>query len=274
MGVGPDMWRIYDKDKDGILDTKESISHGYAVHIGFSGHGMSGAVEGPDGKIYWGIGDIGAHITDVEGNEYHYPNQGVLVRANPDGTDFEVFAAGLRNTHEFTFDKYGNIIGSDNDGDHPGESERLVHIVEGHDAGWRANWQYGKYTDPKNNSYKVWMDERLFVPHWEGQAAYILPPIVNFHNGPTGFVYNPGTALGSAWTDKFFVVEFVGNAARSPIWSFSLTPAGASFDLDEDIMLARGILPTGIRFGPDGALYAADWIYGWGTKNFGARLEN
>ncbi|MEM9328518.1 MAG: HEAT repeat domain-containing protein [Bacteroidota bacterium] len=269
VGVGPDMWRIYDRDEDGILDTKESISHGYAVHIGFSGHGMSGAIQGPDGKIYWGIGDIGASITDVEGNNYHYPNQGVLVRSNPDGTDFEVFAAGLRNTHEFAFDQYGNIIGSDNDGDHRGESERLVHIVEGHDAGWRSNWQYGKYTDPKNNNYKVWMDERLYVPHWEGQAAYILPPIKNFHNGPTGLVYNPGTALGSAWTNKFFVVEFVGNAARSPIWSFSLTQNGASFDLNEDIMLARGVLPTGIRFGPDGALYAADWIYGWGTKDFG-----
>ncbi len=269
VGVGPDMWRVYDKDQDGILDTKESISHGFAVHIGFSGHGMSGAVEGPDGKIYWGIGDIGASITDLEGNKYHYPNRGVLVRCNPDGSNFEVFAAGLRNTHEFTFDKYGNIIGSDNDGDHPGESERLVHIVEGHDTGWRTNWQFGKYTDPKNNRYKVWMDEKLYVPYWGGQAAYILPPIVNFHNGPTGFVYNPGTALGSKWLEKFFVVEFVGNAARSPIWAFSLKENGASFDLDEDIMFARGVLPTGIRFGPDGAMYAADWIFGWGTKNYG-----
>lgn len=269
IGVGPDMWRLKDTDGDGIPDHKESISHGYAVHIGFGAHGMSGVIEGPDGKIYWGIGDIGANITTKDGAVHKYPNQGIIVRSNPDGTNFEVYAHGLRNTHEFVFDAFGNLISSDNDGDHPGESERLVHIVEGSDAGWRANWQYGKYTDPKNNLYKVWMDEKLYVPRWEGQAAYIIPPIRNFHNGPTGMVFNPGTALGSNWLNTFFLVEFVGNPTRSPIWAFKLKSSGASFELEEEQVALRGILPTGLRFGPDGALYAADWVNGWGTKNYG-----
>ncbi|MBL7872872.1 MAG: HEAT repeat domain-containing protein [Cyclobacteriaceae bacterium] len=269
VGIGPDMWRLQDTNGDGIPDKKESISHGYAVHIGFGGHGMSGAIEGPDGKIYWGIGDIGANITAKDGKKYPYPNEGVIVRSNPDGSDFEVFAAGLRNTHEFVFDEYGNLITSDNDGDHAGESERLAHIVEGADLGWRSNWQYGKYTDPKNNRYNVWMDEGLSEPRWENQAAYIIPPIQNYHNGPTGMVYNPGTALGSAWKNKFFLVEFVGDPTRSHIWSFGLKPKGASFELDGEKDIISGILPTGIRFGPDGALYVADWINGWNTKNYG-----
>jgi len=269
VGIGPDMWRLEDKDGDGIPEKKESISHGYSVHIGFSGHGMSGVIQGPDGKIYWGIGDIGANITAKDGKKYPYPNEGVIVRSNPDGSDFEVFASGLRNTHEFVFDDYGNLISSDNDGDHAGESERLVHVVEGSDAGWRSNWQYGKYTDPKNNTYNVWMDETFSKPRWEGQAAHIIPPIVNYHNGPTGMVFNPGTALGSKWKNKFFLVEFVGDPTRSHIWSFSLKPKGASFDLDSETDVLSGILPTGIRFGPDGALYVADWINGWNTKNYG-----
>lgn len=269
VGVGPDMWRLTDTNNDLILDEKTSIAHGFAVHIGFGGHGMSGAIEGPDGKIYWGIGDIGANLTSVDGEKHKYPNQGVIVRSNPDGSDFEVFARGLRNTHEFVFDAYGNIISSDNDGDHAGESERLVHIVEGSDAGWRANWQYGKYTDPENNDYKVWMDEKLFVPRWEGQAAYIIPPIQNFHNGPTGMTYNPGTALGKNWLNKFFLVEFVGNPDRSHIWSFDLKPKGASFELNTDKSILSGVLPTGIQFGPDGALYLADWMTGWEPKNYG-----
>ena len=269
VAIAPDVWRLKDNNGDGILDEKTSISHGYGVHIGFGGHGMSNPIEGPDGKIYWNIGDIGANITTKEGVNHSRPNEGIIARSNPDGSDFEIFAGGLRNTHEFVFDEYGNLISSDNDGDHPGESERLVHVVEGSDAGWRSNWQYGKYTDPKNNSYKVWMDEKLYVPRWDGQAAYIIPPIQNFHNGPTGMQYNPGTALGSEWKNKFFLVEFVGNPARSPIWSFGLKAKGASFVLDGEKNILSGILPTGIRFGPDGALYVADWINGWDTKNYG-----
>jgi len=269
VGIGPDLWRLQDKDGDGIPEHKESISHGYAVHIGFGGHGMSGIVEGPDGKIYWGIGDIGANLTDKSGNRHEYPNEGIIVRSNPDGSDFEVVAAGLRNTHEFVFDIYGNLITSDNDGDHAGESERLMHIVEGADIGWRANWQYGKYTDSRNNTYNVWMEERFYQPRWEGQAAHILPPIMNYHNGPTGMVYNPGTALSKKWLDRFFLVEFVGTPTRSHIWSFTLEPKGVTFKLRDEIDMVSGILPTGIRFGPDGALYAADWINGWDTKDYG-----
>lgn len=269
VGVAPEMWELKDINQDGYFETKKALATGFGVHIGFSGHGMSGAIKGPDGKLYWGIGDIGGHIKAQDRSEFAFPNEGVIVRCNPDGSNFEVFAHGLRNTHEFVFDDYGNIISSDNDGDHRGESERLVHIVEGSDAGWRSNWQYGKYTDPKNNDYKVWMEEELYKPHWEGQAAYIIPPIMNYHNGPTGMVHNPGTALGSEWKNKFFLVEFVGDPSLSHLWAFDLKPKGASFELKSEVDVLSGILPTGIKFGPDGALYLADWLNGWGTKDSG-----
>ncbi|MCF8246421.1 MAG: HEAT repeat domain-containing protein [Saprospiraceae bacterium] len=269
VAIAPDLWHFEDINGDGMWDKKSSIATGFQVHIGFGGHGMSGVREGPDGRIYWGIGDIGANITTVDGRKIENPNSGFICRSNPDGSDFEIFATGVRNTYEFVFDDYGNIITSDNDGDHAGESERLVHIVEGHDAGWRSNWQYGKYTDPKNNGYNVWMDEKLYVPRWEGQAAYIIPPIMNYHNGPTGMVYNPGTALGKDWVKKFFLVEFVGTTTGSHIWSFGLKPKGASFELDGEKDVLSGILPTGIQFGPDGALYVADWINGWDPKEEG-----
>jgi len=269
VNIGPDMWRLNDKNGDGLIDEKTSISHGYGIHVGFSGHGMSGIEVGPEGKIYWQIGDIGFSGTSPDGKKWEHPNSGVIVRSNPDGSDFEVFAYGNRNTHEFAFDEYGNLISEDNDGDHPGESERIVYIVEGSDTGWRTNWQFGKYRDPDNNTYKVWMDEKMYVPRFDGQAAYFLPPIKNFVNGPTGFLYNPGTAFSSEWKNTFFVGEFVGNPSRSGIHAFRLNPKGASFEFGESKMILRGVLATGIDFGPDGAMYLADWIDGWDTKDYG-----
>ncbi|GAB3794037.1 c-type cytochrome [Spirosoma humi] len=269
VAVAPDLWRMRDKDGDGIAETKTSISHGYGVHVGFGGHGMSGIEMGPDGKIYWQIGDIGFNGKGPDGKKWEHPNSGVIVRSNPDGSDFEVFAHGVRNTHEFVFDEYGNLISEDNDGDHPGEKERLVYIVNGSDTGWRSNWQYGKYRDPNNNTYKVWMDEQMYKPRFEGQAAYITPTITNFVSGPAGMRYNPGTALSPAYKNMFFVAEFVGNPAKSGIHAFKLKPKGASFELGEQKKVLGNVLATGIDFGPDGALYVADWINGWDAKDYG-----
>src|SRR5690606_1533447 len=94
-------------------------------------------------------------------------------------------------------------------------------------------------------------------------------PIMNYHNGPTGMAYNPGTALGSDWLNTFFLVEFVGNPSRSPIWSFRLEPQCASFVLRDEKKVVSGILPTGVRFGLDGALYVPDWGNGWARQDYG-----
>src|SRR5690606_9942419 len=196
-------------------------------------------------------------------------NRGVVARANPDGSDFEVFAMGVRNTHEFVFDNYNNLISEDNDGDHAGEKERLVYLTNGSDSGWRINWQFGKYRDPDNNTYKVWMDEKMYLPRWEGQAAYITPCIQNYVSGPTGMVFNPGAGLGERWKDHFMLVEFVGNPANSGLHAFQLQPKGATFEMTKTEKIIGGFLPTGIDFGPDGSLYMGDFVNGWDDKNYG-----
>ncbi len=268
VGAAPDLWRLRDADEDGIVDTETSISHGHKVHFAFGGHGMSGLAVGPYGRLYWGIGDQGLNVTDAEGNRWAYPHEGAILRSDPDGSDFEVFAAGLRNTHEFVFDAYGNLIGVDHDGDHAGESERLIHLIDGSDSGWRIYWQFGKYADPKNNAYKPWMDENYFRPRPDHQGAHILPPLAPYHP-PAGMAYNPGTALGEAWKDHFFVARFTGSPSGSGVDAFTLEPDGASFELAASERVMQGIQVTGMDFGPDGALYLADWVEGWAPNEEG-----
>ena len=117
------------------------------------------------------------------------------------------------------------------------------------------------------------MDEKMYMPRFEGQAAYITPCIKNFVSGPAGMVYNPGTALSPKYKNTFFIAEFVGNPANSGIHSFKLNPKGASFELGEHKKVLGGILPTGLDFGPDGSLYVADWIDGWDTQRLWPHLE-
>ena len=269
LGASPALWRLRDQNGDGFIDSQVAISEGYNVHPAFGGHGMSGVTLGPDGRIYWEVGDMGFDVVDQSGRRWSSPNQGAVLRANPDGSDFEVFATGIRNLQEFAFDEYGNLISVDNDGDHPGETERLVYLTEGSDSGWRANWQYGKYTDPDNNRYNAWMDEGMFKPRFEGQPAHLTPPIAAYHPGPAGMAYEPGTALSDEWRRHFFVASFRGSASNAVIRAFRLRAEGAGFALESDRVLLQGILTVGMKFGPDGGLYLADWITGWDSKGDG-----
>jgi quinoprotein glucose dehydrogenase len=269
VGVPPGVYRLHDSNGDGVLDRQTTISDGFNVHPAFGGHGISGVTLGPDGRLYWEVGDMGLHVVDRNKRAWSYPNQGAVLRSEIDGSGFEVFAAGIRNLQEFSFDEHGNLISVDNDGDHQGENERLVYLPYGSDSGWRSNWQYGKYTDPKNNRYNVWMEEGVFKTRHPGQTSHIVPPVAPWHAGPSGMVYNPGTALSDAWRNHFFVSSFPGAPNNARIYGFTLEENGAGFTMSSEKVLLRGILTVGMKIGPDGALYLTDWITGWDSKNTG-----
>ena len=266
--ANPSLWEVSDANKDFKADKITSLAKGFGTHIGFAGHDMSGLTIGVDGKLYWSIGDHGLDVTGPDGKRWHYPNEGAVMRCDPDGSNFEVFAHGLRNTHEIAFDAFGNLISVDNDGDHPGENERYVHILEGSDTGWRLNWQYGKYDQP-NEKYKVWMDEKLSLPHFSGQAAYLLPPIALAYDGPAGLKFNPGSALGTKWENHFFASFFTGSSANSKILAFTLKPKGSTFSLEKEVDLVGGIVPTGMAFAPNGSLFINDWKDSYDKKTEG-----
>ncbi len=258
--IAPDLWKLLDHNGDGVADSRESIAHGFGLHIAYGGHDMHGPTLGPDGKIYWSIGDKGINVTTADGTNFAYPNQGGVMRCNPDGSDFEVFAHGLRNVQEVAFDQYGNMFGVDNDADQDRERERFVYIVDGMDAGWRCNYQY------RGEDYNPWTAERLWELPGDQHAAYIIPPISHFIDGPAGFKFNPGTALSPEYKDFFFLT----GAPNGNQHAFRVEPNGDSFKMIDEHQFGSGLAIVGLAFGPDGALYGADWDGGYPLDEIGS----
>ncbi|WP_417736469.1 PVC-type heme-binding CxxCH protein [Rosistilla oblonga] len=261
--IAPDVWKLNDADGDGVADSREIMATGFGLHIAYAGHDMHGLTLGPDGKVYWSIGDKGINVTTKEGKNIAFPNEGGVMRCNPDGSDFEVFAHGLRNVQEFAFDQYGNIFGIDNDADQPGERERFIAIVDGMDAGWRCHYQY------RGSDYNPWTDEQLWQIAQDQHPAYIIPPISHYIDGPAGFKFNPGTALSPAYYNYFFAT----NAPRGHQYAFRVESDGDSFRMIDDHEIGSGNAIVGLAFGPDGALYGADWDGGYPLDEKGAVIR-
>ncbi|MBL9137461.1 MAG: HEAT repeat domain-containing protein [Verrucomicrobiales bacterium] len=267
--IYPDLWRLRDENRDGVADRQESIFRGFGVHAAFDGHDLHGLIVGPDGKIYFSIGDNGFSVTNREGRRLHHPNTGGVLRMNPDGTELEVFATGLRNPQEIAFDELGNLFTVDNDGDLADERERFVFIAEGSDSGWRLHWQFresgwARYTGQP--TYNPWIDERLWVPHFPGQPAHILPPISNYSIGPGSFQYNPGTALTDAYRGHFFLIQY----PVAKVTAFQARPKGAGFEMANEHTFVSGMMASCLAFSPDGALFIGDWDGMWAPSGKGS----
>ena len=256
----PDLWQLKDLDGDGAAEKRESLSHGYGVHVGFLGHDLHGLRFGPDGKLYFSIGDRGLNVETKEGRRLLLPDTGAVLRANPDGSQLEVFATGLRNPQELAFDEYGNLFTGDNNSD-GGDQARWVYLVEGGDSGWRIGFQFMPGRGP-------WNSEQMWRPQSEGRAAYYLPPIANVANGPSGLCYDPGTGLPAEYRGHFFLCDFRGASANSGIYAFSLKPNGATFELTGLREFVWSTCATDVDFGVDG-LYFSDWVDGWGKPGKG-----
>ncbi|MBI4621804.1 MAG: hypothetical protein HY736_01120 [Verrucomicrobia bacterium] len=124
--IAPDLWRFKDTNDDGVADGREIVVHGFGIHLAYAGHDMHGLSVGPDGRIYWSIGDKGVNVTSKEGRNFFYPNEGAILRIEPDGSDFEVYARGVRNPQEPAFDDFGDLFAVDNDADQRASFRRRV----------------------------------------------------------------------------------------------------------------------------------------------------
>ena len=253
----PDLFELQDTNGDGVADIRKSLHTGYGIKFAFRGHDMHGLIVGPDGRLYFSIGDRGYSISPtIKDTE-----SGAVFRCELDGSDLEVVATGLRNPQELAFDDYGNLFTGENNSD-SGDKARWVEIVKGSDSGWRMYYQYQADRGPFNR-------EKIWHPWHDESPAYIVPPIANIADGPSGLEYYPGTGFGDAFKGQFLLCDFRGTASNSGIRSFKSQPDGAFWKLVQSEQPIWKMLATDIDFGSDGKLYASDWVLGWSGENKG-----
>lgn len=265
----PSLYRLRDLDGDGRADTtlaeRAVLSTGYGARVAFRGHDMHGLVLGPDGRLYFTIGDRGYKVEykDDKGEAHvaHDPSSGAVFRCEPDGSGLEVFATGLRNPQEIAFDDLGNLFTVDNNSD-AGDKARLVHVMPGSDSGWNMAFQYLGDRGP-------WHREKIWHLANASQPAGLVPPLAHIGAGPSGFAAYPGSGLPAHFDGRFLLADFRGGPAGSSVRSFRLRPKGASFEPFDEEETFKNVLATDVEFGPDGAVWVSDWVQGWNGEGKG-----
>ncbi|MDF1752717.1 MAG: c-type cytochrome [Verrucomicrobiales bacterium] len=278
----PHLWKLKDTNNDGKADEQISIQDGFGVRISFSGHDMHGLIQGPDGRIYWSIGDRGYTFTTKEGRHYSRPMEGAVFRCDPDGSNLEEYHRGLRNPQELAFDQYGNLFTCDNDADY-WDTGRLVYVIEGGNTGWNHGHQalmnfreqynlrtpYYNHPDHQKIPMSPWMTEGIWDPDQKNRPEFALPAVDKVAWGPSGLVYNYGvTAMPDRYAEHFWVCNFGG--AKGDLEAFTVKPLGAGFALDKHEKFMVGLGNTDVEFGPDGKMYLCCFNNnGWYKQDIG-----
>ncbi|MBK8974730.1 MAG: HEAT repeat domain-containing protein [Planctomycetes bacterium] len=257
----PHLWELTDADRDGIAEARRALHDGFGVHFSLIGHDLHGLRIGPDQRLYFSIGDRGFHVETPDGRTLDHPNEGAVLRCELDGSALEVVHRGLRNPQELAFDDAGDLFTGDNNSD-GGDQARWVHVIEGADSGWRIGFQWLR-------DRGAWNRESMWKPRQDGQPLYVLPPVANVANGPSGLTADPGTGFDPRYRGAFFLCDFRGTPTHSGVLALRTARRGASHELVGTEQVLWKVLLTDVEFGPDGALYALDWVRGWGCTGRG-----
>ncbi len=261
----PHLWRLRDTKNTGKADVREPLLRGFGVNCAYLGHDLHGLVWGPDGRLYFSVGDRGFHVQTKEGTTLSAPRRGAVFRCDPDGSNLEVVHVGLRNPQELAFDQFGNLFADDNNCD-KGDHARLVYVVEGGDSGWNMAYQ----TIPEPYLVGPWHAEKMWHLAHSDQPKWIVPPVAKLGAGPSGFCFTSGLSLPERYRNRFFYCNYTGNGG---IESFGLTPKGASFDIVDLHDFLKPIQATDVDFGYDGKMYVSDFVgLDWSGKSKGGRI--
>jgi quinoprotein glucose dehydrogenase len=261
----PGLWML--PDEGGKAGVRKLLHRGFGIRVGIHGHDMHAPVWGPDGRLYFNVGDRGFHVELPAGKVLSAPHRGGVFRCEPDGGNLELFHKGVRNPQGMAFNEVGDLFTVDNNMG-GGDKSRVLHLVEGADSGWDAGFQLSRnFRDvlgrESHGIQPSWFTEGLYEVKSPGRPAWVNPASGHLTAGPSGLDYYPGIGLPDRYRDHFFVCDFRGGAANSGIYAFQLKRDGAGYILGESEQFLWNILATDCTFGFDGRLYVVDWISGW-----------
>jgi putative membrane-bound dehydrogenase-like protein len=249
VGNSPDILVFEDTDGDDKADKKSVLLTGFGGVD--SDHGVHGMTLGLDGKLYFTHGDgccsfeakDGSHrsrnfdVVDASGRHVSSSNLANTLRANRDGTEFEIIADRQRNNYETANNAFGNGFTSDNDDD-GNRGSRVIWVMDG--------GTYGYHTPGSPR-------------HWGEEIPGNVPKLVGTGNGsPCGIMVYEGSLLPGAYKGCLFEAD----AGTRQINFFPIERHGSSFRTEYKVLLGSDdnwFRPVDMTAAPDGSIFVADW---------------
>jgi len=203
---------------------------------------------------------------------------GSIVRFNPDGSQFEVLAWGLRNPFGLEFDRDGQLWATYHGADVRGsrniynDPDYMIHVQQGTWYGWPDYFASG---EPVTNPRFVAPTKPAPKFLWQSHPALTKPDFLfETHAGINGFAFSPGGTFG--FEGDAFIAMF---GAFVPMTTgVNVRPAGYNVvrlemktgkvhDFASNVLPGPSYVnrtggfdrPTDITFAPDGSMYVLDW---------------
>lgn len=216
---------------------------------------------GPDGMLY-----ISAGSTCNECAEPN-PENATILRAKKDGTSRAIFASHLRNTIGFDWEPgTGRLYGADHGIDWLGDEEQPEEfnlIEKGKNYGWPYVYAFSSFNPHMNPPEGITLAEwaKMSTEPLAGYTAHSAPMQMAFKAGngwPAEYKGDAFIAMRGSWNRRppsGYEVARVDFERGQPVKVEPFLSGFLSEGSDGYSTLGR---PTGLAFGPDGAMFVGD----------------